>query len=121
METSSSARKAKQGPYDHWLLQTRSAKVRRLCDDIPSRAVTEMFASGMVINNEWLAKGDPDWEYPDEDADGVTDREDEEVQSVDVIRSGELEDRGGDPVAGMEGMSSDGASAVAGEELHGND
>lgn len=120
--------KAKQGPYDHWLLQTRAAKVRRLCDDIPSRAVTEMFASGAVIDNEWLAKGDPDWEYPDEDADGVTDREGEEVQSVDEIMSGGLaEDRGGDPVAGMEresrdvGELSDGASAVAEEELHGNE
>lgn len=62
------------GPYDHWLLH-RTGRVRRLCHDIPSKAVTDMFARGMVIDADWLGRGDPVWhpDWHEEDADGETD------------------------------------------------
>ncbi|EKM59930.1 uncharacterized protein PHACADRAFT_250738 [Phanerochaete carnosa HHB-10118-sp] len=66
------------GPYDHWLLR-RTARVRRICDDIPSKAVTNMFARGMIIDTDWLERGDPDWhpDWHEEDADGETDHGEE--------------------------------------------
>ncbi|GJE87486.1 hypothetical protein PsYK624_035690 [Phanerochaete sordida] len=66
------------GPYDQWLPH-RSMRVRRICDDIPSKAVTDMFARGMTIDAEWLERGETDWQpdWHDEDADGETDLGDE--------------------------------------------
>lgn len=56
-------------------------RVRRLCDDIPSRPVTEMFMQGLVIDADWLRRGErerpPEVHDPDMDAEGDTDREDE--------------------------------------------
>lgn len=74
------------GPYDHWL-QPRTTRVRRICDDIPSRAVTRMFAGGLAIEEDWLVRGEPDWhpDWHEEDADGETDHGEDisfEVQEV---------------------------------------
>lgn len=88
-----------------------------------------MFAKGVVIDNDWLKRGDPEWEYHDEDADGVTDTGEDELHSVDDIV--ELEDRGEVPAAGLdaqnshqdsagelEGSTGDGTSVVAQDAMH---
>lgn len=110
------AGQAAQGPvrgaYDYWLEPRR--RVRRLCDDIPSRAVTDMFAKGLVIDDDWLARGDPGWEFHEQDADGDTDDELPAIQEP----AGQPEEADG----GAEGVgrADDGVSAVAAEaeELH---
>lgn len=62
------------GAYDQWLPR-RTGRVRRICDDIPSTAVTNMVAQGLLIDADWLERGDPDWhpDWHDEDAEGETD------------------------------------------------
>lgn len=113
----SKAKSPVRGAYDYWLEARALRRVRRLCDDIPSRAVTDMFAKGLVIDNDWLARGDPDWEFHEQDADGVTDSEDDELPVLVEAKQPEAAADGG---TGSVGPAGDGVSAVVAEaeELH---
>ena len=56
----------------------RRGRVRRLCDDMPSRNVTEMIANGMVIDEDWLERGDP---------------ESHSVPQIEIVSEGEVADQ----------------------------
>ncbi|KIP10406.1 hypothetical protein PHLGIDRAFT_241012 [Phlebiopsis gigantea 11061_1 CR5-6] len=108
-----------RGAYDYWLEARALRRVRRLCDDMPSRAVTDMFAKGLIIDNDWLARGEPEWEVHEQDADSVTDYGDDELPFIEEARQPEVAD-GGMRNMGPAGDVGDGVSAVVAEaeELH---
>lgn len=81
------------GAYAHWLSSpTKRTRVRRLCSDMPSKLVTNMFSdAAMVIDADWLARGEPaHWDpadYAGEDAgDGASETGDELPRSQEDVK-----------------------------------
>jgi hypothetical protein len=99
--SNSKGKQPAQGP-DSFLLRRRN-RVRRICDDIPSKAVTDMILQGMIIDEEWLTRGDPGWHpvFHDEDAEGETDKEDSIQPFIDDDTIVTTEGRAAGPVDGV--------------------